>query len=162
MRHSINCNERRLESWVCHDEEGAEESSKCVRLMLSGCLDPVWTCSTDVLLKGSFSCKLASWCYSWWERTPYYQEVIGCTTSHCANMRVISAPKVMCSVSFVEASNNTSASNYICHFHKVNYNEIISKKISDLSFQLKYLKTPSIMLILYLTGPIKVPATRIE
>lgn len=128
MRHSINCNERRLESWVCHDEEGAEESSKCVQSMLSGCLDPVWTCSTDVLLKGSFSCKLASWCYSWWERTPYYQEVIGCTTSHCANMRVISAPKLMCSVSFVEASNNTSASNYICQFHKVNYNEIISKK----------------------------------
>lgn len=162
MRHSINCNERRLESWVCHDEEGAEESSKCVQSMLSGCLDPVWTCSTDVLLKGSFSCKLASWCYSWWERTPYYQEVIGCTTSHCANMRVISAPKVMCSVSFVEASNNASASNYICRFHKVNYNEIISKKISDLSFQSKYLKTQAIMLILYLTGPIKVPATQIE
>lgn len=123
MRHSINCNES-VEFVM------TRRCGTCVRLMLSGCLDPVWTGSTDVLLKGSFTCKLASWCCGWWGRTQYYQEVIGCTTSHCANMTIISAPKVMCLVEFVQVSNNTtSASNYVCQFHKVNYNEIISKNL---------------------------------
>lgn len=36
----------------------------------------------------------------------------------------------MCLVEFVQVSNNTtSASNYVCQFHKVNYNEIISKNL---------------------------------
>lgn len=45
-------------------------------------------------------------------------------------MTKISAPKVMCLVEFVQVSMNTSASNYVCQFHKVNYNEIISKNLS--------------------------------